>query len=101
MILQYSNWSDIQRACGQSRLYGGMHFSKAVPAGEELCTGIASLIVNRAEALKMGDVNGSLANLENTSIIVKKSAGGMKEKEPKSKKSKKQSKKSSWNMLGK
>ena len=86
MILQYSNWSDIQRACGQSRLHGGMHFSKAVPAGEELCTGIASLIVNKAEALKVGDVNGSLANLEDTSIVVKESSGG---KQPKSKKSKK------------
>jgi hypothetical protein len=45
MILEYFNWSnDIQRACGQSRLHGGMHFSKAVPAGEELFTRIASLI---------------------------------------------------------
>jgi hypothetical protein len=50
---------------------------------------------NRAEALKMGDVNRSLENLEGTSIFVKKSAGG---KEPKSKKPKNQSKKSSWNM---
>ncbi len=95
MNLEYSTWSDIQRACGQSRLHGGMHFSKAVPAGEELFTRIASFIKNRAEALKMGDVNGSLENLEGTSIFVKKSAGG---KEPKSKKPKNQSKKSSWNI---
>ena len=88
MILQYSNWSDIQRACGQSRLHGGMHFSKAVPAGEELCSGIASLIVNKAEALKLGDENGSFAKFQDTSIIVKKSPktppkGGKSSKKPK------------------
>ena len=79
MNLEYSTWSDIQRACGQSRLHGGMHFSKAVPAGEELCSGIASLVVNKAEALKLGDVNASLANFQDTSIIVKKSPGGTKQ----------------------
>ena len=48
--------------------------------GEELCTGIASLIVNGAEALKMGDVNGSLANLDDISIVIKKSVGGKQTK---------------------
>jgi hypothetical protein len=70
--LVYTKWSDIQHACGMSRLHGGMHFSKAVPAGEELCTGLASMVVNRAEMLRVGNSEGALADLDDTSIIVKK-----------------------------
>jgi len=90
----YTKWSDIQKACSQSRLYGGMHFSKAVPAGEELCTGVASLITKRAELLKIGDVSGALADRDDTSITVKfsaitvKSGKKTKSKEKKSKSSK-------------
>jgi hypothetical protein len=69
--LEYTKWSEVQHACGQSRFYGGMHFSKAVPAGEELCTGVASLIVKRAELLKLGEVTGALADLDDTAITVK------------------------------
>jgi len=68
----YNTWSEVQHVCGQSRLYGGMHFSKAVKAGEDLCTGVASLIVSRAELLKAGDAKGALADLSDTSITVKK-----------------------------
>lgn len=64
--------SDVQQACGQSRLCGGMHFSKAIPVGEQLCSGVAALVVNRAELLKQGDANGALADIDDTSIIVKK-----------------------------
>ena len=67
----YTKWSEVQLACGQSRLTGGMHFSKAVPAGVELCTGVASLIVSRVELLKSGDAKGALADLDDTSITVK------------------------------
>ena len=48
-----------------------MYFSKAVPAGEELCTEVASLIVKKAERLKVGSARGRLANPNDTSIIVK------------------------------
>jgi hypothetical protein len=47
----YIKWSEDQHSCGQSRLYGGMYFLKhyiLIPVGEELCTGVASLIVERA-----------------------------------------------------
>ncbi len=74
ITLSYTAWSEVQDACGESRLYGGMHFSKAVPGGRELCTGLASHIVNRAEKLKMGDSSGALADLYDTSITVKKSS---------------------------
>lgn len=69
--LVYSTWSEVQHTCGQSRLNGGMHFSKAIPAGEELCTGLAYLIVGRANLLKAGDANGALADFNDTSITVK------------------------------
>merc|ERR1711982_153906 len=73
----YNTWSEVQHVCGQSRLYGGMHFSKAVKAGEDLCTGVASLIVSRAELLKAGDAKGALADLSDTSITVRKGARKM------------------------
>ena len=72
--LVYTKWSDIQSVCGQSRLYGGMHFSKAIPAGEELCTGVASLVVNRAELLKIGDMKGALADRDDVKEITVKSS---------------------------
>jgi len=68
----YKTWSEVQHFCGESRLHGGMHFSKAVKAGEDLCTDVASLIVNRAELLKAGDANGAFADLNDTSMTVKK-----------------------------
>ena len=68
----YKTWSEVQRICGESRLHGGMHFSKAVKAGEDLCTDVASFIVNRAELLKAGDANGAFADLNDISITVKK-----------------------------
>ena len=74
LTLTYNAWSEIQHACGESRLHGGMHFSKAIPAGEELCTGLASHVVDRAEKLKLGEASGALADLNDTSITVKKSA---------------------------
>jgi hypothetical protein len=70
--LVYTKWSEIQDACGMSRLHGGMHFSKSVPAGQELCTGVASVVVNRAEMLRAGNSEGALADLDDTSIVVKK-----------------------------
>lgn len=69
--LTYDKWSKVQNICGVSRLYGGMHFSKAVPAGEELCTGLADLVVHRAELLVEGDTSGTLVDLDNTNIEIK------------------------------
>ena len=54
---EFFKWSEINSrgtVCGQSRLHGGMHFSKAVTSAEELWTGVASLIVKKAESLKAG-----------------------------------------------
>jgi hypothetical protein len=72
--LVYNKWSEIQHDCGMSPLHGGMYFSKALPAGEELCTGLAFVVVNRANMLKVGNSEGAFADLDDTSIIVKKSS---------------------------
>ena len=49
----------------------GAAFFKAVPAGEQLCTGLATLVVNRTELLKTGDAKGALVDLDNESIVIK------------------------------
>jgi len=71
LTITYNKWSEIQEECGLSRLHGGMHFSKAVPDGEKLCSGVAAIIINRAEMLKNGDSAGSFADLNDQSILVK------------------------------
>merc|ERR1712238_133250 len=40
--------------CGESRLWGGMHFTASVPAGVELCGGLGTLGVERVEFLRNG-----------------------------------------------
>lgn len=35
-----ADMKELEEVCGQSRLWGGMHFTKSVPGGHELCTGI-------------------------------------------------------------
>ena len=32
--------TEMEDMCGASRLWGGMHFPGAVPAGKELCSGL-------------------------------------------------------------
>jgi hypothetical protein len=40
-----ADMKDLEQTCGQSRLWGGMHFTKSVPAGHELCAGIGEKAV--------------------------------------------------------
>lgn len=54
MNLAYSSWSAIGKACSDSRLNGGMHFTAAVPEGERLCTGIGKTTVSATKKLMMG-----------------------------------------------
>lgn len=39
--------TELEEICGQSRLWGGMHFSKSVPGGHELCEGIGTMALDR------------------------------------------------------
>jgi hypothetical protein len=69
-ILEYNYWSEIADDCGESRPFGGMHFDEAVPAGVELCTGMAALVVNRARKLEMGDAAGAMTDFNDRTIHV-------------------------------
>mmetsp|Transcript_27444 Transcript_27444/g.40295 ORF Transcript_27444/g.40295 Transcript_27444/m.40295 type:complete len:524 (-) Transcript_27444:180-1751(-) len=44
LTLLYSSWSEVANECGLSRLDGGMHFTAAVPDGEELCGSIGDKV---------------------------------------------------------
>jgi len=39
----YANMTEFRDACGASRLWGGMHYPEAIPAGEEICAGLGTL----------------------------------------------------------
>lgn len=43
--------TELEEVCGQSRLWGGMHFTKSVPAGHELCGGLGTLALERVNEL--------------------------------------------------
>ena len=55
----FESMADLSHQCGQSRLWGGMHFSKSVPAAEELCSGLGQASFDYVEGLQNGsDWNG-------------------------------------------
>lgn len=54
--LVFGSWSEIADRCGQSRLNGGMHFTNAVPAGEELCSDVGDIVAAAFQKLAAGDV---------------------------------------------
>jgi hypothetical protein len=39
----YDDMEHLRHICGQSRIWGGMHYPEAVPAGEEACAGLGLL----------------------------------------------------------
>jgi len=49
----------LARECGESRLWGGMHYTVSVPAGVELCQGLGTLGVERVDFLRNGSGLGS------------------------------------------
>mmetsp|Transcript_20520 Transcript_20520/g.23543 ORF Transcript_20520/g.23543 Transcript_20520/m.23543 type:complete len:642 (+) Transcript_20520:44-1969(+) len=48
------NMDALAKECGESRLWGGMHFTASVPAGRELCTGIGSLAFEYMQMIRNG-----------------------------------------------
>jgi hypothetical protein len=96
LTFTYTKWSQIQQACGSSREAGGMHFSQAVSGGEVLCSGVAALVLERADLLKNGDAAGAMADFEDRDIYIKTKKYDSKKKESKKKEFKrKKSKKNS------
>eukprot|EP01025_Chloroclados_australasicus_P000238 TRINITY_DN1010_c0_g1_i4.p1 TRINITY_DN1010_c0_g1~~TRINITY_DN1010_c0_g1_i4.p1 ORF type:complete len:546 (-),score=59.07 TRINITY_DN1010_c0_g1_i4:192-1829(-) len=43
-VVLFHSLSEISRVCGESRLWGGLHFRPAVEAGQELCDGLGQYV---------------------------------------------------------
>ena len=52
----FSSFSEAAEICGQSRLWGGMHFTKSIEAGQELCKNIGQRAANTMESLYNGEI---------------------------------------------
>lgn len=46
--------TELQYVCGQSRLWGGMHFTTSVGAAEEMCSGLGDLGMDYVHMIKAG-----------------------------------------------
>ena len=51
ITLNYANIAELANAGSMSRFNGGMHFRDAVPAGQELCSGIGTIVADAAKDL--------------------------------------------------
>lgn len=50
--LTWSTANDLLNECGQSRLWGGLHYPQAIPDGESICTGLGALAFDWVTAMK-------------------------------------------------
>jgi len=50
--LIWETTADILDACGQSRLWGGLHYPQAIPDGEQICAGLGQLAYNWIQMTK-------------------------------------------------
>lgn len=48
------NMTELASVCGESRLWGGMHFTKAVEAGNEIVSGLGQLALDFVKTIKAG-----------------------------------------------
>eukprot|EP00752_Nemacystus_decipiens_P007406 g6624.t1 len=61
-VLTFTSWSEMSQMCGDSRVWAGLHFEGAVPAGVDLCGGdeMAISIAASVDALNAGDASGAI-----------------------------------------
>jgi hypothetical protein len=52
--LTFANMEELRDVCSQSRIWGGMHYPEAVPAGEQICEGLGTLGLDYVNELKNG-----------------------------------------------
>ncbi|CAM9482619.1 unnamed protein product [Ectocarpus fasciculatus] len=71
--LEFSSWSEIAEVCGDSRVWGGMHFRDSVPAGAELCgsQGMVDSIHESLERLKAGDTSAAVFKKDVGELMVR------------------------------
>merc|ERR1719464_251874 len=53
--LHWETTQDILEACGQSRLWGGLHYPQAIPDGETICAGLGELANQWIEVTQNGE----------------------------------------------
>lgn len=58
---EYPDMAELLHVCGQSRIWGGMHYPEAVPAGEQICEGLGALAVDWYKTVE----NGKIDELDN------------------------------------
>lgn len=54
--MQWDTWSEFEQQCGQSRLWGGVHFSAAIDASKDMCHAIG----DGAYTFVMKHINGDV-----------------------------------------
>eukprot|EP00752_Nemacystus_decipiens_P017791 g15951.t1 len=62
-MLTFTSWSEISEMCGESRLWAGLHFEGAIPAGVELCGG------DRMAKSIAGSIDGLIAGDETAAVL--------------------------------
>lgn len=48
------NMEALRDICGESRLWGGMHYAAAIPGGEQVCSGLGQLAYSYIQTMKNG-----------------------------------------------
>ncbi|MBQ4879982.1 vanadium-dependent haloperoxidase [Pseudoalteromonas luteoviolacea] len=54
IVISYNNWTDFAKECGQSRVWGGVHFQAAVDQSAEVCPVFGDLAYEYVSALVDG-----------------------------------------------
>ena len=52
------NMATLGAECGKSRLWAGLHFTKAIPAAEEVCAGIGGMALDHEKTIRNGTTFG-------------------------------------------
>ena len=67
ITLSFANMEELRDMCGDSRLWGGMHFSAAVPDSYDLCDNVGTLGLTDLMAPLLG--SGSYADLMDPDLV--------------------------------
>lgn len=79
ITIEFKKWSEITELCGESRLWGGMHFSASVDTANSMCSNFINSVVDNSKKLKDGDASGSLARKDQAiEVSPKRKAGNNK-----------------------
>mmetsp|Transcript_63691 Transcript_63691/g.101352 ORF Transcript_63691/g.101352 Transcript_63691/m.101352 type:complete len:545 (-) Transcript_63691:76-1710(-) len=55
LYVSFADLTEFRNACGESRLWGGMHFTQSIEGGYELCDGLGQMGYIYMDALERGD----------------------------------------------